>query len=660
MLLTLTTARRPATDLGFLLHKHPDRVQTFELPFGSAHVVHPEFSDARCTAALLLEVDPIGLVRGRSGKRGGEVDGLLTQYVNDRSYAAPSFLSVAISRVFGSALKAHCKTRPELVDVELPPTASVAALHGEPSRERSAGNTSIAAERPPGRRRIGCAAAVVSSFMDLRWSRLSAVVIMLACAPSVAAADAVRVLDPLPEAPLPEALLPHQFDDPAVATSARLLAAADGMSQHGPWTHRLCLGDERAVAHVLAGLEEAAANGALEKAEVDWAYREIVRGCPDRGPDEAHARWLSRAARDAKTAGARALLFDALASVHPLDEPELFEQEAPDDALIAFHRRRSGDSANAYSARLAALVERRLADGDERGLRNAAEALARSSDVRAVETFRRLLDRRPPTELADALWRPLRASPHADGFALFQSHCAPRREQANEAWIASGPRDVRGSPYRWGDPCSRETFPSLPSASGSADASSQEHVPAPARCQPLPWYEAVPASPASETCFDLPTTRGTQFAGDAQLLRTLIRVVRPHLDSVAFAERWPAVDAVSLERGQIEHTIFVNGDGVLVRVPPDETGAPDAAVAATITRQLEEALDGERWIDVEHDGVRRRFAFGPCGAPWCAQAMLDIANALLEGNRAPVRLTRDSSEPHVLRIRVEGTERLAR
>jgi hypothetical protein len=140
----------------------------------------------------------------------------------------------------------------------------------------------------------------------------------------------------------------------------------------------------------------------------------------------------------------------------------------------------------------------------------------------------------------------------------------------------------------------------------------------------------------------------------------LVRLVRPHLDAVAIAERWPAVDAVSLERGQIEHTIFVNGDGVLVRVPPDETGAPDAAVAATITRQLEEALDGERWIDVEHDGVRRRFAFGPCGAPWCAQAMLDIANALLEGSRAPVRLTRDTSEPHVLRIRVEGTEHLAR
>lgn len=495
--------------------------------------------------------------------------------------------------------------------------------------------------------------------MKLRSSRLSALLILLGCAASVAAADAVRVLEPLPETPLPEALLPHQVDDPAVATSERLLAAADAMSQQGPWTHRLCLGDERAAVQVLEGLEEAAANGALEKAEVDWAYREIVRGCPDRGADEAHARWLSRAARDAKTEGARALLFEALASVHPLDEPELFEQEAPDDALIAFHRRRSGDAANAYSARLAALVERRLADGDQRGLRSAAEALARSSDVRAIETFRRLLDRKPPTELADALWRPLRASPRADGFALFQSHCAPRLEQSMEKWRASG-ASMRGSPHRWGDPCSRETFPSPPSPSGPPDASKQENVPARAVCHPFPRNESLPTDPIVGNCLDLSTTRGTQFAGDGQLLRLLVRLVRPHLDAAVFAEHWPAVDAVSLDRGPIEHTIFVNGDGILVRVPPDETGAPDAAVAATITRQLERALAGERWIDVEHDGARRRFAFGPCGATWCAQAMLEIANTLLEGSRSPLRLTRDPSEPHVLRIRVEGSEHLAR
>lgn len=128
MLLTISTTHHPATELGYLLHKHPDRVQRFELSFGSAHVFYPEASEGRCTAALLLEVDPIGLVRGRRGDRGAGEAGLLTQYVNDRPYAASSFLSVAISRVFGSALKGQCKDRPELVETELPFSATVAAL----------------------------------------------------------------------------------------------------------------------------------------------------------------------------------------------------------------------------------------------------------------------------------------------------------------------------------------------------------------------------------------------------------------------------------------------------------------------------------------------------------------------------------------------------
>src|SRR5215475_4301774 len=80
VLLTLTTTHRPATDLGYLLHKHPDRVQRFTVPFGAAHVFYPEAGEERCTAALLLEVDPVGLVR--RGVRFARLD----QYVNDRPY----------------------------------------------------------------------------------------------------------------------------------------------------------------------------------------------------------------------------------------------------------------------------------------------------------------------------------------------------------------------------------------------------------------------------------------------------------------------------------------------------------------------------------------------------------------------------------------------
>ena len=120
MLLTLSTTHRPATDLGYLLHKNPARAQVFELPFGKAHVFYPEASEERCTAALLLDVDPIALVRGRGT--------VLTDYVNDRPYSASSFLCVAISRVFGSALGGRSAERPELAAQPLPLSAEVASL----------------------------------------------------------------------------------------------------------------------------------------------------------------------------------------------------------------------------------------------------------------------------------------------------------------------------------------------------------------------------------------------------------------------------------------------------------------------------------------------------------------------------------------------------
>ncbi len=110
MLLTLTSTTRPARDLGLLLRKHPDRVQSFELSVGSGRVFYPEAVDDRCTAALLLDVDPVGLVRGRPSS---SEDGLVDAYVNDRPYAISSFVSVAIARIFGAALGGRAEP-PEL------------------------------------------------------------------------------------------------------------------------------------------------------------------------------------------------------------------------------------------------------------------------------------------------------------------------------------------------------------------------------------------------------------------------------------------------------------------------------------------------------------------------------------------------------------------
>ncbi|MGW0132697.1 3' terminal RNA ribose 2'-O-methyltransferase Hen1 [Streptomyces sp. NPDC003299] len=126
---TTGTAERPATDLGFLLHKHPDKAQAFSTSYGTAHVLYPEADARRCTAALLLEVDPVALVRRGKGKgRGGAPDAALAQYVNDRPYAASSLLAVALSGVFSSAMRGVCATRPERAAEPLPLRVEVPAL----------------------------------------------------------------------------------------------------------------------------------------------------------------------------------------------------------------------------------------------------------------------------------------------------------------------------------------------------------------------------------------------------------------------------------------------------------------------------------------------------------------------------------------------------
>ena len=120
MLLTIATTQQPATDLGFLLMKHPDNVHSVELPFGRATLFYPEASEERCIAAITLEVDPVALVRGR-----GAVE---DQYVNDRPYAASSLLSVALGRLLGTAMSGRSKQRQELADSAIPLEVSLTPL----------------------------------------------------------------------------------------------------------------------------------------------------------------------------------------------------------------------------------------------------------------------------------------------------------------------------------------------------------------------------------------------------------------------------------------------------------------------------------------------------------------------------------------------------
>lgn len=126
MLLTITTTYYPASDISYLFHKHPSKVQEFDINGGRAHVFYPQVSDQTCTIALLLDIDPIGLVRKNSGPHGNEF--ALEQYVNDRPYVASSFMSAAIAKAYSSALNGRCKDKPGLVDVPMPFEITIAVL----------------------------------------------------------------------------------------------------------------------------------------------------------------------------------------------------------------------------------------------------------------------------------------------------------------------------------------------------------------------------------------------------------------------------------------------------------------------------------------------------------------------------------------------------
>lgn len=127
MLLTLRTTHVPATDLGYLLEKNPARTQRFELAHGTAHVTYPEASEHGCTAALYLEIDPLALKQRTQGE-----DALLAQYVNDRPYAASSYLAVALGRVFGSAMGGRSRERQALGGTAIPLTATLLPVRGTP------------------------------------------------------------------------------------------------------------------------------------------------------------------------------------------------------------------------------------------------------------------------------------------------------------------------------------------------------------------------------------------------------------------------------------------------------------------------------------------------------------------------------------------------
>ena len=124
MLLTINYKGKNTQDIGYLLHKNPARPQEFALNYGKAYVFYPEVSDTSTTCALLLDIDPIDLARGKAGSSGGG----LFDYVNDRPYVSSSFMSTAVSKVFGTAMSGRSKEKQELADTKLSLTAKIHML----------------------------------------------------------------------------------------------------------------------------------------------------------------------------------------------------------------------------------------------------------------------------------------------------------------------------------------------------------------------------------------------------------------------------------------------------------------------------------------------------------------------------------------------------
>ena len=124
MLLTISTTRPGASDIGFLLHKHPDKFQTFDFAYGKIHAFYPKATPEECTFAVLLDINPIQLIRSKRLVS----QFALKQYVNDRPYVASSFMSAAISKILSSAMNGRCEAKPELVEEEMPLSATIPVL----------------------------------------------------------------------------------------------------------------------------------------------------------------------------------------------------------------------------------------------------------------------------------------------------------------------------------------------------------------------------------------------------------------------------------------------------------------------------------------------------------------------------------------------------
>lgn len=98
MFLSISVPGPDATDLGFVLQKHPESVFRSEVSFGRVTGFYPRADADGCEFALVVEVDHVERVRGVSWDAGS------AGYIDPHPYAASSYLATAIPAALRSAL----------------------------------------------------------------------------------------------------------------------------------------------------------------------------------------------------------------------------------------------------------------------------------------------------------------------------------------------------------------------------------------------------------------------------------------------------------------------------------------------------------------------------------------------------------------------------
>ncbi len=422
-------------------------------------------------------------------------------------------------------------------------------------------------------------------------------------------------------APVPAKLLgplPARIDPASLTTTEALRSLGlRRLPQQQHVRQRLCRGDSAERARFHDGLARALAE---PSAPLRAAYLELAAGCEEM---RDHCEWLASEVDHASGAVAD-LLWSALATCWPLDDPGRFERAGvPDDALVSFYAKR-GHADRVHSAKLAAVVDRRIGASEASALKNALIAYALMDHPTTARHLMRLHAASADDERRYALEVAMRYQSDPEASQLFHDTCSRRLEAGMKAWRKGG-GNPRGSPMRWGDPCD-----------GGTDWLFERPRPTEAAANPDP-LDAIPETLGRHARLDM--DGDFQFSDHTGLLRQLADLLRPDLDDAFFDDVWPAADAVRLYRGPNSVWIFVNGDGVTLGVP-DRDGAPDLAEAKAITNEVTAALRAPRILEVWWRGKHFRFAHYSTGHVYDADAALAVTNFLLEDAGSTRRVAR--------------------